>query len=276
MHAAGIVHRDLKPENVLVTGHGDDVHARLTDFGIAWTAGDVALTRLSRVVGTPAYIAPELVAGRPATSAADVYALGVVAYELLTGARPFDGDHPAALLRAHLEDEPARPPGLPAPVWQVVAACLAKEPAARPTAAELATVLPGLGALLAGDAAQALPEPVVGPTPLAMPGQHRSVGLAGLGLATPTDLARRPTGAAPAGPGRAGAPVESPAAAFASAGADRPPVAGRAGASIPRSPRRRAGRPRRRPRRRSRPPAGAGGGWSPSRWWRCSGPPAAS
>ena len=67
VHAAGIVHRDLKPENILVAGHGDEVQARLTDFGVAWAAGDVALTRLSRVVGTPEYIAPELVSGRPAT-----------------------------------------------------------------------------------------------------------------------------------------------------------------------------------------------------------------
>lgn len=208
VHAAGIVHRDLKPENILVTGAGADLMARLTDFGIAWTAGDVALTRLSRVVGTPAYIAPELVSGRPATSAADVYALGVVAYELLTGARPFDGDHPAALLRAHLEDEPARPADLPAPVWQVVAACLGKEPAARPTAAELAGVLPGLAPLLAGDAASALPDAVVGPTPLG----PSSVGLAGLGLATPTGAPRRSAAAPRPTPTPTPAPTPAPAA----------------------------------------------------------------
>ncbi|HSV67406.1 MAG TPA: serine/threonine-protein kinase [Mycobacteriales bacterium] len=199
VHAAGIIHRDLKPENILVTGEGDDVFARLTDFGIAWTAGAAALTRLSRVVGTPAYVAPELVSGRPATAAADVYALGVVAYELLTGNRPFDGEHPAALLRAHLADKPARPRDLPAPVWRVVAACLDKEPAARPTAAELATVLPGLGPLLDGDAAAALPDAVVGPTPL---GSASSIGLAGLGLASATGSTGPDVAAAADGPRR--------------------------------------------------------------------------
>ncbi|WP_344510113.1 serine/threonine-protein kinase [Dactylosporangium maewongense] len=138
VHAAGIVHRDVKPENVLITWRGGEPWARLTDFGIAKVAGGEDLTQQSMVVGTPAYLAPELAMGRPASPAVDVYALGVTAYELLAGHRPFAGDHPMALLRAHLEEEPARPDGLADPVWSVIQACLAKRPADRPEAAALA------------------------------------------------------------------------------------------------------------------------------------------
>jgi hypothetical protein len=137
VHAAGIVHRDLKPENVLVGHDGSAVHAWLTDFGVARTAtppGGSRLTRTSRLVGTPEYVAPELAAGRPATGAADIYALGVLAYEVLSGRRPFDAEHPAALLRAHLEDAPSRPAGMSDDAWTVISGCLAKEPTDRPDA----------------------------------------------------------------------------------------------------------------------------------------------
>jgi serine/threonine-protein kinase len=163
VHAAGVVHRDLKPENVLV-GHDRDgaVHAWLTDFGVAGAVSPAAgrrLTRASRLVGTPEYVAPELAAGRQATGAADVYALGVLAYETLSGRRPFDAEHPAALLRAHLEDVPQRPDGMTEEVWTLVAACLAKDPADRPDATRVAaafTALAGTGSSDAGPLA-ALP-----------------------------------------------------------------------------------------------------------------------
>jgi serine/threonine protein kinase len=144
VHAAGVIHRDLKPENVLVERPSGQIVARLTDFGIARVTGATALTRLTQIVGTPAYLAPELVANRPATPAVDVYAFGVLAYELLAGHRPFEADNPAALLRAHLDDSPARPPDLSDPMWTLVAGCLAKDPAVRPTAQEVARTLPGL------------------------------------------------------------------------------------------------------------------------------------
>lgn len=144
VHAAGIVHRDVKPENVLVERRGEVLHARLTDFGVARMATGAALTGRGRLFGTPEYVAPELSAGRPAAPASDVYAFGVMAYELLAGRRPFEGSHPAALLRAHLEDEPARPPALAEPFWVPVRSCLAKDPAARPTAEHLAAAFAAL------------------------------------------------------------------------------------------------------------------------------------
>ncbi|MEO3813253.1 protein kinase [Sphaerisporangium sp. B11E5] len=141
VHAAGIVHRDLKPENVLVTWRGGEPWTRLTDFGVALVADGQLLTRLSQLVGTPAYLAPELAQGRPAGTPVDVYALGVMAYELLAGHRPFSGDNPMALLRAHLEDEPSRPDGTNDEVWRVLSSCLAKRPEDRPRADVLAESL---------------------------------------------------------------------------------------------------------------------------------------
>ena len=99
-HRAGIVHRDVKPGNVLLTSTGD---AKLADFGIAQrleqeTAG---LTRTGDVVGTPRYLAPEQVAGGPVTAAADLYATGVVLYELLAGVPPYDAPTPLATALAH-------------------------------------------------------------------------------------------------------------------------------------------------------------------------------
>ncbi len=166
VHDAGIVHRDVKPENVLVERRAAQPVARLTDFGIARAAGDSSLTRATRLMGTTAYLAPELAAGRPATSASDVYSFGVMAYELLAGRRPFDGDNDAALLRAHLELPPTRPADLSEPLWATVDSCLAKAPEARPTAHEL------VGALSAAALAPAQPTAQAGRTngPTVAPG----------------------------------------------------------------------------------------------------------
>ncbi|MFI6823123.1 protein kinase [Micromonospora sp. NPDC050187] len=145
VHAAGIVHRDIKPENVLVTWRGGEPWSRLTDFGVAQVADGQTLTQHGHTVGTPAYLAPELALGRTATTAVDVYALGVLGYELLAGRRPFDAEHPLGLLRAHIEDEPVRPDGLAEPLWQLVRQCLAKRPEDRPEPARLADRLAALG-----------------------------------------------------------------------------------------------------------------------------------
>src|SRR5262249_45597543 len=139
IHANGVLHRDIKPENILVARRQGQPWAQLTDFGLAWMADDSQVTRSSAIVGTPAYLAPELLTGRPYGPAVDVYALGVTAYELLGGQRPFDAEHTLALMRAHVDDEPRRPPGMSEDQWLVVRACLAKRPQERPTAAQMAT-----------------------------------------------------------------------------------------------------------------------------------------
>ncbi|WP_176738547.1 serine/threonine-protein kinase [Micromonospora pallida] len=145
VHVAGIVHRDVKPENVLITWRGGEPWSRLTDFGVAQVADGQTLTQRDHTVGTPAYLAPELALGRTATAAVDVYALGVLGYELLAGRRPFDAEHPLGLLRAHIEDEPVRPDGLAEPLWQVVQQCLAKRPEDRPDPTWLAERFAALG-----------------------------------------------------------------------------------------------------------------------------------
>ncbi|MFI9273582.1 protein kinase [Kitasatospora sp. NPDC052896] len=146
-HADGVVHRDLKPANVLLATRpgdgvqGEQMHPMLTDFGIARLADSPGITRTSEFVGTPAYVAPESAAGRPQTSAVDVYGAGIMLYELVTGRPPFLGDGPLQILQAHLSQTPQRPPGMPEPLWTVVERCLRKEPAERPSATSLAQAL---------------------------------------------------------------------------------------------------------------------------------------
>ena len=132
-HAAGLVHRDVKPGNILVAGD----HARLCDFGLAkHTARAESLTGERMLVGTVAYIAPEQIEGAGVDARSDVYSLGCVLYECLTGEPPFDRDTELAVLYAHLNEPPPRPssrrPGLPPALDDVIAAALAKSPADRP------------------------------------------------------------------------------------------------------------------------------------------------
>ncbi|WP_041259639.1 serine/threonine-protein kinase [Pseudofrankia inefficax] len=141
VHGQGVVHRDVKPENILVdTTDPGRPQAMLTDFGIARLTYGAAITRRTGLIGTPRYMAPELSGQTRATPAADLYSLGIVLYELLSGRAPFDADHPIAMLRAHLEQSPAPLDGLPGTLWPTLARLLAKSPTDRPATAGEARV----------------------------------------------------------------------------------------------------------------------------------------
>jgi serine/threonine-protein kinase len=151
-HDAGVIHRDVKPGNILVMPDGQ---VRITDFGIARATNSVPLTQTGAIMGTAYYISPEQASGEPVTPASDIYSLGVVAYECLTGRRPFAGDTPVSVALAQVRDEPpALPDTLPPPVRDLVMRMLAKDPADRP---------PDAGGL--GREALALAPTVRGPAP---------------------------------------------------------------------------------------------------------------
>ena len=140
-HSAGIVHRDIKPANVLLEQAEGGLRPLLTDFGIARIADAPSVTRTHQVVGTPYYLAPEVVAGKKATPSADVYASGVMLYELITGHPVFRGPDAVSVFRQHMNTVPERPAEIPTRLWPVIAACLDKEPEARPSALVLAAQL---------------------------------------------------------------------------------------------------------------------------------------
>jgi eukaryotic-like serine/threonine-protein kinase len=131
-HRAGLLHRDIKPGNLLLSPDG---LIKITDFGIARAAGSVVHTRTGALTGTPAYLAPERFAGTPATPATDLYALGVVAHQCLTGQLPFVGD-PLVVALAHVErDMPPLPESVPTDLAALVADLTRKDPRARPASA---------------------------------------------------------------------------------------------------------------------------------------------
>jgi serine/threonine-protein kinase len=132
-HEDGLVHRDVKPGNLLITPSGK---VKITDFGIARVADQVALTATGQVMGTVQYLAPEQATGKQATPSTDIYSLGIVAYEALTGRRPFTGESQMVIAMAQIND---KPPAMDADIDQrvqdLVLSCLAKKPNQRPGSA---------------------------------------------------------------------------------------------------------------------------------------------
>lgn len=129
IHSSGMVHRDIKPGNILITPQGE---VKITDFGIAKAAAAVPLTQTGMVVGTAQYVSPEQAQGYPVQAASDIYSLGVMAYEMLAGRRPFIGESTVSVAIKHISNPP---PPLPehvrAPVRELIGICLRKDPAAR-------------------------------------------------------------------------------------------------------------------------------------------------
>ncbi|NUS37072.1 MAG: serine/threonine protein kinase, partial [Pseudarthrobacter sp.] len=130
-HAAGFIHRDVKPENVLIA---DDGRIKIGDFGLARAV--TSSTSSGALIGTVAYISPELVLGKPADARSDVYAVGIMLYEMLTGQQPFEGEVPIQVAYQHVNGTVGPPsdlvPGLAAEVDELVQWCTANDPEKRP------------------------------------------------------------------------------------------------------------------------------------------------
>lgn len=254
-HRAGVVHRDIKPGNVMVRPDGT---VKVTDFGIAQALGQASLTETGTVMGTAAYVSPEQARGQASTPASDLYSLGILLFQMLTGAVPFEGPTPVAIAMRHL-DEPVPLPSsrvadLPANLDEVVTRATAKSPADRYRDADaMAAALRGRERL-AEEATRALP--LAEATQLLDPAEDEHAAAAGGAGAAAAGAAGA---AAAAGGGTAVMPAVGAGSAAAGSGA----VAGVGGASSghlpPEAPTRRtatsptgpdssrsAGRPRRR------------------------------
>ena len=136
-HDLGVVHRDLKPENIFVCGRADGTDlVKILDFGIARSRTDTRLTNMGELFGTPQYMAPERITAGDAGPSVDLYALGVIFFEMATGALPFTASDPATFLIKHMKDPPPRPrslaPKLPEPLEALILQLLEKDPRARP------------------------------------------------------------------------------------------------------------------------------------------------
>lgn len=163
-HDAGVVHRDVKPGNILITPTGQ---VKITDFGIAKAVENSPVTRTGMVMGTAQYIAPEQALGQDATAASDVYSLGIVGYEALSGRRPFTGDGALTVAMKHVQETPApMPADLPPNIRELIDITLTKDPAGRyASGGEFADAVAAVRAgrrppppgLLATGAASALP-----------------------------------------------------------------------------------------------------------------------
>lgn len=258
-HQAGVIHRDLKPSNLVITRQGT---LKVLDFGIAKLA-DVGLTKAGMIMGTPSYLAPEQASGRRIDNRADIFSMGAILYELLTGERAFPGESTTTVLYKILNEEPIPPraiePSLPPALDAVVRKALAKDPLQRFQSCEELGL--ALEAIRAG-ATLDLPLPAGGPgaqttvlsvppppprklwLPVAALAVVVAIGAAGGWLwmkraprtsqPAPTALAQPPAASAPA-PSLASAPAPAPAtnSSTAAPGTTAPPVEGPAVAAQP-------------------------------------------
>lgn len=199
VHAAGIIHRDVKPENLLLDVSLGEPELKLTDFGVARLSHGSALTKMTSLIGTPDYMAPEIAERGDASPAADLYSTGIVLYEMLAGRTPFRGGHPMAVLHRHMSEPPAPIPGVPGELWAQVDWLLAKDPRSRPASAtEAADALGWLEPSLAG--LPPLP-PMLSPAPRADSGPRAysalpaaaDAGALGYQLTGPAEAGHPPT-----------------------------------------------------------------------------------
>ena len=213
LHSQKIIHRDIKPDNVHIGANGV---VKLMDFGIAKTEG-LQMTRAGYVLGTPYYMAPEQVTGQGVTEQVDVYAFGVLLYELLSGSKPIAGETVErifySILNETLDVEPLRKAGVPESVCEIVRQCTLKDPAARPRG--FGAVCASLETVLAEIDAPTMLLPGVVETPAARPVWLLPVVLLFvLGLGLGLYFAIRPTPLAPFIDGKSGRMVLVPAGKF--------------------------------------------------------------
>jgi eukaryotic-like serine/threonine-protein kinase len=222
-HSQGLVHRDIKPGNLLITPEG---RVKVTDFGIARLADQVPLTQTGQVMGTAQYLAPEQATGQTATGASDIYSLGVIGYECLTGRRPFSGESQIAIALAQVNDAPPPlPETLPTPVRALLMSMLAKDPKNRPA-----------NAIKLSEAAEAIRNGDIAAAHAAVPGMLLFEATTGP-ITAPVDIPTAATGVIESGPekdksttatsalpvvGAAGAGAAAGLAAGAAAGATGP------------------------------------------------------
>jgi hypothetical protein len=198
-HAKNVIHRDLKPANIqLVQRDTDPEYVKLLDFGIAKIAEQGAnLTKTGAILGTPAYMSPEQASSRPVDQRTDIYALGVILYEILVGQPPFTGNNPAQVLVAHLSTPVPTPrehrPDLPEALEALVLSCLEKDPDNRPQSMEV--LARQLRAWMKEAGHEGFIPTIVMPaaTSATIPAAQPVKGFSGDGLAAAGDAASQPT-----------------------------------------------------------------------------------
>ncbi len=207
-HAAHIVHRDIKSQNILLDPAGT---VKVTDFGIA-KADDSQMTEAGSILGTAQYLAPEQAKGEPVDERSDLYSVGVVFYEMLTGSLPFRGDSAVTVALKHVNEQPPEPaelvPGLPYSLNQIVLKALAKSPDQRyRTAAEFSADLVAArsgGPLLAATYDASLERTMVQPSEAGNEGTTRVLPVAAAGAAAAAPEAPPPAAPAAAANARPG------------------------------------------------------------------------